>query len=555
MEPKERILSEDVRDILVDYAFLPDEIRLSFEQGAFIQVEKELGILYLPLSYENQILETQYRYAYVPKCYGLTEQVQSDLSLESSGIYQMQGRPLKLTGSGVLIGFVDTGIRSSLPLFYKADGSCRIFSVWDQTDQSGVAPDGFYYGSEYRQIDGRLLKVGSSEEETDESITDSEGHGTAVASVALSAASDAQIVMVKCKQAKSYLKKYYGIREDAEVYSEADILTAIAYLEQISLQTGRPLVICFTMGTNMGSHASDSILDQYLSLLGKRRGHGIVISGGNEGNQAHHYKGLINGSSGAGYEDVEILVSEGVSGFYLELWGESPSVFSISLQSPDGEVLGQIPVRFGKEFTYSFVYSDTVATINYIFSERSSAKQLIFVRLEQPLSGIWTMRVFANKGLGMSSFHVWLPMSGFTEQPVYFLKPDPYLTLTEPAYIENAIGLSYYDAINASISIDSGRGIFLGNQIEPAMSAPGVSVETALGPRSGGSVSAALTAGAVAQFLEWAVLRRQDPLINSLGIRNYFIRGANREKTIEYPNPIWGYGKLNLEGVFDALMQ
>lgn len=564
MDCRAFILSEEVRDILIDYSFQTEEIRLKEEQYCRIEIDGELGVLYIPASYEDELRQSQYKYAYTPKCFGLTQLDENDSSYEVSGIYQIQNRPLGLTGKQVLLGFVDTGIRPGLPVFQNEDGSSRIFAIWDQTDQSGTAPEGFFYGSEYRLVDGRIRKVGPIGEKhpasqnadaiADTEVSDESGHGTAAASVAIQAAYDAQIVMVKCKQAKRYLKEYYAIAQNKEAYAESDIINGIAYLERVSRQTNRPLVICFTMGTNMGSHFSDSILDQFLVTLSKRRGHGIVLSGGNEGNSAHHYEGAITRKDGSAYEDVEIRVSDGVTGFSFELWGNSPSVFTISLRSPDGEVLQRIPLSLGQEQTYSFVYSDTVATVGYLSSERTSAKQLIFVRMRAPLAGIWTMRVYAEQGTGQAVFGIWLPIDAFLNQPVYFLRPDPFTTLTEPAYIDNGIALSYYDAKNSSFAAQSGRGFVTQTDTYPTLCAPGISVMTALGPKSGGSISAALTAGAVAQFLEWAVVRGQDRLVNSRGIRNYFIRGAVREPMLEYPNPTWGYGKMNIAGVFDALI-
>ncbi|MCI9140710.1 MAG: hypothetical protein HFI78_13765 [Lachnospiraceae bacterium] len=41
--------------------------------------------------------------------------------------------------------------------------------------------------------------------------------------------------------------------------------------------------------------------------------------------------------------------------------------------------------------------------------------------------------------------------------------------------------------------------------------------------------------------------------VNSVDVKNYFIRGAKREIDQVYPNREWGFGKLNIKGVFDAL--
>ena len=360
--------------------------------------------------------------------------------------------------------------------------------------------------------------------------------------------------MVKCRQAKRYLREYYKIPETADAYEESDIVAALKYLHDVSERENKPIVICITMGTNMGDHAGNSFLDQYLTVQTNKRHHCVVIGGGNEGNAAHHYEGSIVLQAVDAYEDVEVQVSEGVNGFIMELWGELPNVYTVSLRSPDGETISRIPSRYGQTLQYSFVYSNSRVSVDYIPIELNSGEELIFLRFETPLAGIWTIRVYAEGSTGIAGFHSWLPISAFLSAPVYFLRPDPYTTMTEPAYCENAIDLTYYDSSNNSFAIDSGRGFQRQGLITPDLSVAGIRVQTALGLSSGSSIATGLMAGAAAQFMQWAIVERKDPVINSKGIRNYFIRGAEREKTLEYPNRQWGYGRMNIAGIFDALV-
>ena len=255
------------------------------------------------------------------------------------------------------------------------------------------------------------------------------------------------------------------------------------------------------------------------------------------------------------YEDVEVRVAEGSSGFTMELWGEIPNVYTIMLRSPDGETISRIPARFGQTLQFDFVYSNSKVSVDYIPIELNSGEELIYLRFENPLAGIWTIRVYAQGSAGTARFHSWLPITAFLNEPVYFLRPDPYTTMTEPSYCENAISLTYYDSSNNSFSIDSGRGFQRQGLIKPDLSVAGIRVQTALGLSSGSSIATGLMTGAAAQFMQWAIVERKDPVINSKGIRNYFIRGAEREKTLEYPNRQWGYGRMDIAGIFDALVE
>ena len=68
-------------------------------------------------------------------------------------------------------------------------------------------------------------------------------------------------------------------------------------------------------------------------------------------------------------------------------------------------------------------------------------------------------------------------------------------------------------------------------------------------------MAAAITAGAVAQFLQWAIIEGNDTNIKSKEVKSFLQIGADREADINYPNNQWGYGRLNLQGVFDVISQ
>ena len=67
-------------------------------------------------------------------------------------------------------------------------------------------------------------------------------------------------------------------------------------------------------------------------------------------------------------------------------------------------------------------------------------------------------------------------------------------------------------------------------------------------------VGSRMRISAVAQFFQWAVIEGNNRLAESREIRSYFIRGAVRTPGLTYPNREWGYGKLNLEETFQALL-
>lgn len=107
----------------------------------------------------------------------------------------------------------------------------------------------------------------------------------------IGAAPYSKIAMVKLKPAKEYLREFFFIPEDAEAFQENDIMAGLAYLDQLAARRRMPLVICFGLGSNMGSHTGVSHLSTMLNNMALRNGRAAVAAAGNEGNERHHYFG------------------------------------------------------------------------------------------------------------------------------------------------------------------------------------------------------------------------------------------------------------------------
>ena len=254
---------------------------------------------------------------------------------------------------------------------------------------------------------------------------------------------------------------------------------------------------------------------------------------------------------------MEIFVQENTAGFFLELWGQPPELFSVGFRSPVGEVIPKIPARLGKTEVVRFFLQDTVIYLNYELIQNTSGNQLIFIRFEKPTPGIWTVDVYtSNRQNG--DYHIWLPITGFVQPDVTFLTPDPYTTITTPGNSTYVITTAAYDSGTKSLYTHSSRGYTRNNQVKPDIAAPGVSL-TAPNLRggyregTGTSTAAALTAGACAQLLEWGLKQSEYLYFTGYEIKNYLIRGADRSPYLDYPNREWGFGTLNLYQVFSSL--
>ena len=558
MNCKERILSNDYADVILDYA-LPDErlAELGYEY-CFSNIDDEFRIVFLDRQEVMPISTSVYTYASIPKLYGLMQTFQAD-NLVETGNLQIQGPPLSLKGRGVIIGFVDTGIRYQLDVFRNESGGSRILSIWDQTIQNGEPPEGFLYGTEYTRED--IDRALQSQDPLDVVPTNDEnGHGTAMASTAAGsilnqglsfrgAAPEVDLAVVKLKGAKQYLRDYYMIADNAAAYQENDIMEAVKYLERMAGVFQRPVVIVLGIGTNMGDHRGNSPLSSYLGKIAVKRSRAVVVCGGNEGDKEHHY-------SAAMPEEVEMRVEENTKGFCMELWGDRVDIYSVRLRTPGGEVTPVIDFRNGSDSNYDFLFDRTLIYTRSSLTEKRSGNELIFLRFQNPTPGIWTIIVSPSgeeRVRGSGHFHIWLPITEFVDGGVYFLEPNPNVTLTEPSNAQNVITVSTYNGITGSWFSESGRGFTADDLVKPDFAAPGVQVSTILGSRTGSSMAAALTAGCVAQFMEWSIVEGYAPYGGSRSIKSLFIRGAVRENNVTYPDERWGYGKLNISGTFEAL--
>ncbi len=553
MDCSEKILSDLYADLIVDFMPPADSGVLRGRRDYCYLPVGNFYLVYVNRAQTTPFSLGLYAYGNTPNIYGLMENEFDPSSLIASGITQIQRPPLSLTGRGVVMAFIDTGIDYTLDIFKDANGNTRILSIWDQTDQTGTPPEGYLFGSEYtrEQIDEALQ---NSNPYSIVPSRDELQHGTSMAGVAAGSAIDggrtytgaapeSDIVVIKLKQCKPYMRDYYLIPEDVPAYAENDIMLAVKYAESFAVAFERPVVICMGVGTNQGNHAGNSPLARYLDEVATQRSRAVVVAGGNEGNAAHHFRGQLKTgqSDNSNYEDVEIRVGENTRGFFLELWGSVPDVFNIAIRSPGGETISPSRIRSGRSGgTYAFVYEQTKITIDSILVEQSTGEELIVMRFELPTPGIWNIRVIAQGEVYSGIFHIWLPIQQFMTGETYFLEPDPNITLTEPAYAFSVITVSTYNDLNNSFYLESGRGFSRTGEIKPDFAAPGVNISTIYGAMSGSSLAAAITSGAVAQFMQWAVVQGNKILVESVEIKSFFIRGASRDGNLVYPNPEWG---------------
>lgn len=554
------------------------------------------SIIYFPSEHTLPISLEKYPYYSIPKLFTLLD----TSALDASGIFPVFNQPsLGQKGRGTLLGFIDTGIDYRSPVFQKKDGRTRILGIWDQTlpRPLTVSPSPETVISDSSAFDFLQYGIHFGEEQINKALAssdplsvvpskDSLGHGTFLAGVAAGsplvsqdftgAAPEASLAVVKLKPAKAYLREFFCITEGAHAYQENDIILGIRYLSEVARFYKMPLVICLGLGTNLGSHGGTSPLSLALSSISQSIGACTVIAAGNESGLGHHYAGSV--SSASEPDEVEIRVAEEENGFVAELWASTPETYTVGFISPSGETISRIPLTLSSNATISFLLEPTVISVSYRPHELSSGKQLVFMRFLAPSPGIWRIQVYSSLLLD-GDYHIWLPAETFISPNTVFLRPNPSTTITSPGNTPQPLTIGAYNHEAGNIYIHSGRGYTLDGRIKPDIAAPGVQIygpgvipdaayrafngmdsaeassEVPMVRKTGTSVAAAITAGAVANLLSWGIVEGNDPAMSEAAIRSYLVRGASRSKAFTYPNPEWGYGTLNLYNTFLQLRE
>lgn len=565
------VASEDFADFIAPYFTSPEEFIRSQGTDCIDFVDSTLAVVYVPLSTVTPFTYTSYTYSAVPKLYSLLDVT----SMEAAGITTASGLPaLGNQGAGVIVGFVDTGINYMDPLFRNVDGSTRIVGIWDQTNNSdnsnnmeneAAKPFSAFpalYGTQYTAAQINLA-LNSDDPVSIVPTRDENGHGTFLASIAAGnrderaefsgAAPRASIAMVKLKPAKQYLREFYLIQDGAEAYQENDIMMGISYLYFLAKKYSMPLVVCIPLGTNMGSHMGMSRLGQYLNQVSLSNGSAVITAAGNETGARHHFQAVMDADTDE--VTAELRVGEREAGFSMELWAADVGVYTVGFISPTGEVARRISVPLRGENTVSFLLEQTRITVYTQIADVSAGSQFIFMRFENPMSGIW--RILIRNSLDIrETFHLWLPVRGFISDETYFLRPNPDTIITDPGNAQYPITVTAYDHTRNSIYIHASRGYSRSGQIKPDLAAPGVNILGAsssgrrLTRMSGTSVSAAHLAGAAAILLSWGILDGNYPYLNTPVLKSIFIRGAQRNPALTYPNREFGYGTLDLYEAF-----
>ncbi len=491
--------------------------------------------------------------------------INSVVSIEKSGIGEVQRNPfLGLYGQGVLVGVIDTGIDYMHKAFLNSDGTTRIKYIWDQTIEDGPVPQNFTFGTEYTGVQiNQALESGNPLNEV--KTNDVNGHGTAVASIIAGSRDnianftgvvpESEFVIVKVKRAKKNLYRIFCVPDDKLCFQESDIILALRYIISKARVLQRPAAICLAMGTSQGGHDGLGATSSYISYLSQASGLGIVVAAGNEGNRRRHYYSRVNGNNYT--ENVELNVGEPDKEFAAEIWSYVPARCSVEVVAPTGETTKQIFPSISGCQKFNFIFNKSTVWVNNIIFEEETGDQLMLIRFRDATPGIWTFKV-SNLDNKPFSIHSWLPAENLISDETFFIKSNPYTTITSPGNAIIPLTVTAYNPLNDSFYLESGRGYTRIGIIKPDLAAPGYEIPCArvgggYGSMTGTGAAAAHSTGIISMVLEWADVKGNYTSITGNDINRLLIRGAVRKENVMYPNQEWGYGQINVNQFFQNL--
>jgi subtilisin family serine protease len=519
--------------------FLGLEIQVT--TGTILGMRVTLGEL-LALAGSNEVVYIEPAWRTEPKL---------DASTAAIGVNAVRAQFPTLKGKGVIIGAVDTGIDyTHLDFRFDKDGdgfeeSSRILAIWDQT--SG------YFGTYYdgTQIESDIANgLGANAGLVREK--DTEGHGTHVMGVAggdgsssnagfIGVAPEAGLIMVKTS------------------FYTSDILAGASYIFEQADRLGLPAVVNLSLGGHAGPHDGTSLFEQGLDELAQGTGRVIVVSAGNEGDQAIHVSRTLYGNG------FSFSVNPSSSSLELSLWYPGDSRFTLTVVPPAGEAI-VVP-------TGTYVGAAGIAIDNAAAgpNPNNGDNEALIILKGFPLGVLWTFTVTDEAGGGR--FDAWVTSDG-----AMILEGDSAYTIDEPGNAPHVITVGAFNTKGrwpsrageqdflsqypiGGRSDFSSRGPTRDGRQKPELVAPGAWVASALSSDysvqnylihpdgvhtmlAGTSVSAPHVSGVVALMLS------RDPQLTESEVKAKLTETATRDAfTGAVPNREWGWGRLDAEAV------
>ncbi len=487
----------------------------------------------------------------------------------SDRVVRGRGLATPLTGQGVILGLVDTGLDYHHPTFNDEDGITRVLAIWDQGVE-GEPPPGY--------SQGRLCERESILDKSCHAL-DLVGHGTHVGATA--GGSD---------------PIFPGVAPDVDFLSSGSLTFELlaesaSWIFESADALGRPAVINMSLGGHYGAHDGSTLEEQALTEM-SGPGRIIVAAAGNDGGTRIHLSYPLDDEPGR----TDILIHPGflAEGGYIDLWNEAGGEMEVQLAVLDSS--DEVAASTGFRGPNDPVFSGRLeaqdgtslgeAQISFEPSHPDTGKERANVQVVpgsepntyagNPDGWSWVLEL-----RGRGTFHGWIASTAFGSAPASFgvrgNAGDDRSVVAMPATAPGVLAVAAYTTRNAWMDVEGNwfedDSLKLGEiarfssggpstdpdrtGMKPEIAAPGEYIAAPFGRNAiifdrttlleenvaamrGTSMAAPHVAGAVALMLEARPEFDRDEILEVLAET---ARGD--EHTGELPNDRWGYGKLD----------
>ena len=501
-----------------------------------------------------------------------------------SCINEVQDARFSLTGQGVLVAVIDSGVDYTLPDFRNEDGTTRIRYLWDQSlkaVEGEHVPKEYGMGVEYtkEEIDAAFLDfyhvMTPKNIVTQGAITirtrDISGHGTAVAAIAAGNGRGSGGVYAGVAPQSEFIVVKLGNPMSGGFPRTTELMQGMDYVIRKAQELRMPVAVNISFGNTYGARDGTSLLERFIDDISNIWKSCICIGTGNEGATAGHTSGrlrektveeqdignrnLLENVRANTEQEIELAVQEKQPSLNVQIWKRYVDQIDISIVSPTGTRIGPVKEQLG---TQRFTVDATEILLYYGEPSPFSTNQEIYLdflpRGSYINSGVWKM-VLTPRKIVDGHYEMWIPGEGTLNPGTGFLRPVSSTTLTNPATAIRAITVGAYDSLTFSYADFSGRGPLTGESasaVKPDLVAPGVNVNTisvggSVMQFSGTSFSTPFVTGSAALLMEWGIVRGNDSYLYGEKVKAYLRRGAKPMPGFEeYPNEAVGYGRLCL---------
>lgn len=445
-----------------------------------------------------------------------------------------------LSGQGVYMAILDSGIDYTDPMFRYADGTTKIAWLWDQgkradAEKGEKPPQGFFTGVEY----SRKMLNANLQKNSERLTTDVTGHGTNVAKIAVQGAPESELIVVKLDTARGTYP------------STVSLLRAFTYVAKKAQAENMPVAINLSYGNTYGAHDGSSLLERFIDNITEVGRNVICIGAGNEGASAGHFAGKLSENE---IQRISFAMGTYERSFSLQLWKWYADRMDISILSPAGE---QYLIRnqdAGGEAQQAVMEQTKLL----IFSGRPQPYRkreevyIDFIPVETYLNtGIWTIEITPRR-IANGELRLYMPSAVVRSENTRFLLPSPAQTLTIPSTAQKVITVGAYNAYVRSYAAFSGRGDAGSDRAEnskPDLAAPGVNIRIGEGEGgavvSGTSYATPFVTAAAALLMEYGIVQGNDPFLYGEKVKAYLHAGARQLPGYDmWPNDQVGWGAL-----------